>query len=137
MANRCVLFETSEHSWHGFSRIERPESRELSRRSIAVYFYTRERPPEETAHDHSTVYVQRPLPGHITAGYTLRDEDIESIHNLLERRDQQIKFLYDREKERQKNFTETLEEVFSSPTFRLGSVLTWPLRKLRDAIRGR
>jgi hypothetical protein len=24
MANRCLLFETSEHSWHGFNRIERP-----------------------------------------------------------------------------------------------------------------
>ncbi len=131
VANRCVLFETSEHSWHGFSRIETPEGRGITRRSIAVYFYTRERPLEETVPGHSTVYVQRPLPGHITAGYTLREQDMESIHTLLERRDQQIKFLYEREKEREKQFSETLHEILHSPSFRLVRMLTWPLRKLR------
>jgi Rps23 Pro-64 3,4-dihydroxylase Tpa1-like proline 4-hydroxylase len=137
VANRCVLFETSEHSWHGFSRIAIPEGSGLSRRSIAVYFYTRDRPVEETAPDHSTVYVQRPLPGHITAGYTLREQDIGSIRNLLERRDQQIKFLYEREKEREKRHSDQLDQILQSPAFRLGRMLTWPLRRIRDAVRGR
>jgi hypothetical protein len=137
VANRCVLFETSEHSWHGFSRIQTPEGSGLSRRSIAVYFYTRERPVEETAPDHSTVYVQRPLPGHITAGYTLHEQDVETIGNLLERRDQQIKFLYEREKERERQHSEQLHQILHSLSYRLARMLTWPLRKLRDVVRGR
>ena len=35
--NRCVLFETSERSWHGFPAIRFPEGRkELSRRSMTL-----------------------------------------------------------------------------------------------------
>ena len=41
ITNRCLLFETSENSWHGFRRINLPpEKKHLSRRSIAVYYYT-------------------------------------------------------------------------------------------------
>ena len=72
LANRCLILETSENSWHGFKRINLPpENRNLSRRSIAVYYYTRRRPASETAPGHSTIYVQRPLPEHIRAGHIL------------------------------------------------------------------
>jgi Rps23 Pro-64 3,4-dihydroxylase Tpa1-like proline 4-hydroxylase len=38
-ANRIVIFETTEHSWHGFPRITLPASTEgLMRRSVAVDF---------------------------------------------------------------------------------------------------
>lgn len=98
LMNRCVLFETSERSWHGFRKIELPEGKKnLSRKSIAVYFYTKERPVEEIRPEHSTFYVPRPVPDHIRAGYTLKEEDVQQLKDLLTRRDHWIKFLYDRE----------------------------------------
>ncbi len=71
LANRCVIFETTESSWHGFRRIHVPAEKNLSRRSIAVYFYTKDRPAPETGASHGTVYFQRPLPGHLQPGHTL------------------------------------------------------------------
>jgi hypothetical protein len=93
--NRCVIFETTETSWHGFSRITLPDSRRnLSRRSIALYFYTRDRPAEETAGTHSTIYVDRALPSRFVAGTTLDDADVEQLRVLLKRRDQHNQRLY-------------------------------------------
>lgn len=96
--NRAVIFETSEISWHGFRKIQTPPDRPgISRRSLAVYFYTLERPAEEIFPEHATVYVQRPLPDHIGAGHRLTEEDLRQVRGLLLRRDQQLKFLYQRE----------------------------------------
>jgi hypothetical protein len=93
--NRCVIFETNEISWHGFERIDLPQARrDLTRRSIALYFYTQERPVEELADSHSTIYVDRPLPPQITAGHVLTDEDVETLRGLLARRDQHNQRLY-------------------------------------------
>ncbi len=93
--NRCVIFETTEKSWHGFRRITLPESkRDLSRRSIALYFYTKDRPAEELAETHSTIYVDRALPEHFVAGKTLNVADIEELRTLLARRDQHNQRLY-------------------------------------------
>lgn len=132
VANRCVLFETSEHSWHGFSRIQiPPEKPHLSRRSIAVYFYTRERPAAETAPDHATVYVQRPLPEHIAPGHTLTEGDVAQIRDLLTRRDQQLQFLYKRELK----FSALLDNIIRSPVYRLAAGVTWPARTLRRWIK--
>lgn len=93
--NRCVIFETTETSWHGFARIVLPDDRRhLSRRSIALYFYTRERPAEELADTHSTIYVDRPLPDHFKPGTVLSDADVEELRTLLARRDQHNQRLY-------------------------------------------
>jgi hypothetical protein len=93
--NRCVIFETTESSWHGFSRIALPaDRRDLSRKSIALYFYTKDRPAEELADTHSTIYVDRPLPEHFRAGATLSDADVEELRVLLTRRDQHNQRLY-------------------------------------------
>jgi Rps23 Pro-64 3,4-dihydroxylase Tpa1-like proline 4-hydroxylase len=124
--NRCVIFETSESSWHSFKRIRLPpEKQDLSRRSIAVYYYTRQRPAEETSPRHSTIYVPRPLPEHIRPGHTVRQDDVDALRNLLVRRDMQIRFLYEREKE----FSEVIDGITRNPAFRLYRTLTWPARK--------
>ncbi|PYT30102.1 MAG: hypothetical protein DMG58_15060 [Acidobacteria bacterium] len=134
LANRCVIFETSESSWHGFKRIQLPEDKKhLTRRSIAVYYYTSQRPAEEIAPHHSTVYVQRPLPENIRAGYTLRDEDVQAVQSLLVRRDTQIRYLYEREKE----FSEIVHGILRSRSFRLFRTLSWPARKCWGWIKAR
>jgi hypothetical protein len=93
--NRCVIFETTETSWHGFSRIAAPEwGGALSRKSVALYFYTRERPAEELADPHSTIYVERPLPERFRPGMMLEAADVEEIRALLARRDQHNQRLY-------------------------------------------
>ena len=93
--NRCVVFETTEHSWHGFPRIRLPAGREaLSRRSVALYFYTRERPAAEIASPHSTVYVDRPLPAHMQPGRVLSERDVAELRELLARRDAHSRRLY-------------------------------------------
>ncbi|MEN1927454.1 2OG-Fe(II) oxygenase [Luteimonas sp. MJ250] len=93
--NRCVIFETTEHSWHGFPPIRLPPERAgLTRRSIALYFYTRERPSDEAASPHSTVYVDRPLPARIAPGRVLTARDIEELRELLARRDAHSRRLY-------------------------------------------
>lgn len=132
LANRAVLFETTEHSWHGFTRIELPEEKKhLSRRSLAVYFYTRERPGEETAPSHATIYIPRPLPDHLQPGYTLQQCDVDTLHALIESRNAQIRYLYEREKNDESELKELIARIVKSPSFRLGRALTWPARKLR------
>jgi hypothetical protein len=134
LANRCVVFETTENSWHGFHRIVLPEERRRqSRRSLAVYFYTKERPAAETAPEHSTIYVPRPMPRHLQPGYTLQPEDVQQLDVLLRRRDDQIRFLYEREKEftsALSEFSKTLTNVLRSRSVRLVRALAWPLQRL-------
>lgn len=128
LANRCVIFETTECSWHGFEQIRLPETEQkLSRRSIAVYFYTAARPVEETASSHGTIYVPRPLPEHMTTGRTLTAEDQFELEKLLARRDAQIRFLYEREQE----YSRVLAGMLRSPTWRIGRIFTWPAKLLR------
>jgi hypothetical protein len=98
--NRAVIFETTERSWHGFSAIHLPaEKKSLSRKSFAIYLYTKERPPAETAASHATVYVPDGLPEGLRAGATLREADMTELRQRFERMRGQLKFLYDREKD--------------------------------------
>jgi 2OG-Fe(II) oxygenase superfamily len=89
--NRAVLFETNEYSWHGFPKIALPEDkRHLSRKSISIYLYTKDRPAEEIAPRHGTFYVQRPLPERFAPGYVLSAADVLELRRLLIRRDDWI-----------------------------------------------
>ena len=93
--NRCVIFETNEHSWHGFPRIELPEEkRHLSRKSFALYYYTDTRPAEETGPEHSTIYVDRHLPESLHAGMVLEADQLQHVRDLITTRDQHLKRLY-------------------------------------------
>ena len=93
--NRCALFETSERSWHGFDTIRLPPGQEdLSRRSIALYFYTKERPVEEIAERHTTYYVNRQLPERFTEGRVLDAGDVAELRGLIAQRDAHIRMLY-------------------------------------------
>lgn len=95
LANRCVIFETNEYSWHGFPRIELPEDkRHLSRRSFALYYYTASRPADETAAEHSTIYVEQHLPEWYHPDMRLDAAELQRIRNLVASRDQHLKRLY-------------------------------------------
>jgi hypothetical protein len=86
--NRAVIFETNEYSWHGFQTIALPpDKKHLSRKSFSIYLYTKDRPPEEVVAPHTTLYVCRPLPGHIKTGVTLSEEDYRLIQGLMANRD--------------------------------------------------
>ena len=130
LENRAVIFETTELSWHGFRVIRTPPGQGITRKSLAVYFYSHDRPAAEIAPPHATYYYQRPLPGHIQAGYTLREEDVTEIRKLFARRDDQIRFLYEREVE----FTTLMEGINKWRAFRLARALTWPARAVKRAV---
>jgi hypothetical protein len=54
--NRLVIFETNEVSYHGHPKpLNAPEG--ISRKSLATYYYTKERPTDEIAKGHNTIYV--------------------------------------------------------------------------------
>jgi hypothetical protein len=55
--NRLVIFETNEISYHGHPvPLNTPDG--MSRKSLAVYYYTMDRPAEQIAPEHNTVYTQ-------------------------------------------------------------------------------
>ncbi|KGI78704.1 2OG-Fe(II) oxygenase [Oleiagrimonas soli] len=95
LLNTCVLFETTEHSWHGFDTVRLPADVEgVSRKSIALYFYTDDRPAEETAPKHTTIYRQKGLPEWCEEGAQLDASRIEELRMLLARRDAHADHLY-------------------------------------------
>lgn len=96
--NRCVIFETHDRSWHGFSRIRLPETRrDVVRRSIALYFYTDDAAAGHGGmpRAHSTVYVGDRLPAHLREGHELTAHDVETLQALLADRDGRIRMQYD------------------------------------------
>ena len=56
--NRCVIFETSDRSYHGVAAVNCPADR--ARCSIAAYYYTREAPAHWNGIPRPTVFRSRP-----------------------------------------------------------------------------
>ncbi|MDR3702063.1 MAG: 2OG-Fe(II) oxygenase [Candidatus Sulfopaludibacter sp.] len=56
--NRCVIFETSEISYHGVTAVHCPPDQ--ARKSFAAYYYTREAPAHWAGEAHDTVFRSRP-----------------------------------------------------------------------------
>jgi len=56
--NRCVIFETSETSYHGVNPVA--PAAPFPRISFATYYYTRQAPSNWTGRAHSTVFRARP-----------------------------------------------------------------------------
>ncbi|MDY7024278.1 MAG: 2OG-Fe(II) oxygenase [Cyanobacteriota bacterium] len=57
--NRCVIFSTTDFSYHGHpDPLNCPEG--LSRKSLALYYYSNGRPSEELSDGHTTVFQARP-----------------------------------------------------------------------------
>ena len=61
-------------------RSELPEEhKDASRRSFAIYLYTKDRPAEETAASHATIYVPRPIPDDVKPGVVLDDKAYQGL----------------------------------------------------------
>lgn len=56
--NRCLIFETSDISYHGVAPVSAPA--DVVRHSFAAYYYTVEAPPHWNGASHSTVFKARP-----------------------------------------------------------------------------
>lgn len=56
--NRCVVFETSEISYHGVVPVS--PAAPFPRKSFATYYYTKEAPAHWTGVSHSTIFKARP-----------------------------------------------------------------------------
>ena len=90
--NRAVMFETNEHSWHGFRVIDLPaDKRHMSRKALAIYFYTTDRPAEEVAPPHGTFYWHWPLDPRFQAGRTLTTKDVADLEKAIRSRDSMLK----------------------------------------------
>ena len=55
--NRCVIFETTGNSYHGYGKISPPE--EITRKSFYTYFYTHENVNHKEGY-HDTIFKPRP-----------------------------------------------------------------------------
>jgi hypothetical protein len=96
--NQAILFETSEHSWHGFPHIRLPEDRRhLTRKSFAIYLYTKDRPADQTAASHSTIYVPFGMPEDLDAGSVLTEDQHRLLNARFTEYRHMLKLQYDRQ----------------------------------------
>jgi len=76
--NRLVVFETTDFSYHGHPEpLKCPP--EITRKSMAWYYYTNGRPEHEKSESHSTLFKKRP-----------QDQTNEEIEALREKRNREM-----------------------------------------------
>lgn len=133
--NRCVIFATSENSWHGFKRIQLPREKKeagISRKLISIYLYTKDRPQDEIAPSHGTFYIPYPpnsLEAQDKAGQHMLQKmfqanavaisynDYSEMLRLVEKRDKLLKASYEKEKHLSgeiEKYTKYFKELFSA-----------------------
>ena len=98
--NRLAVFATSERSWHGFETIQIAKEKLPqvgSRKSIAIYLYTKMDPSPEKRNSHSTVYYAPPMSETIEPEKVISKNDFEEVKRVIGRRDGLLQFLYRRE----------------------------------------
>lgn len=78
LLNRCVIFETNEISYHGYSKINVPDG--VTRKSFYSYFYTDLR--EDAARFHDTVFKARPEEGLLKK---VKTDVKETLKNVIKR----------------------------------------------------
>ncbi len=87
IANRCVIFETSDTSYHGVEPVTCPQ--DVARRSFAGYYYTQEAPEGWDGQQHSTRF--RPRPNEVIRDAVLGR--LERVQQRVTRRVRQAKKL--------------------------------------------
>lgn len=78
--NRCVVFATSERSFHGVTALRCPPG--FQRASFATYYYTVEPPPGWDGTKHSTIFRARP-DERFSKGAAMRLEQIPRLASRL------------------------------------------------------
>jgi Rps23 Pro-64 3,4-dihydroxylase Tpa1-like proline 4-hydroxylase len=85
--NRCVVFATSDISYHGVTAVKCPPDQ--TRKSFAAYYYTKEAGADWSGEAHSTIFRARPT--EVFKGYVLMPLEttsrtmLNSWHNLKQR----------------------------------------------------
>ena len=126
IANRAVLFETTERSWHGFSQIRLPPDRLHLSQNPSQFITTRRnvprrRPPIPT----EPSMCRGPSPSTSTPGILFGRRCLRAA-GLVAAPECAVAFPLKTRME----FAETLAKITNSPSFRLGRMLTWPYRAL-------
>ena len=82
---------------HGFHSVNDSVTDNTSRKSFAIYLYTKDRPAEEIAPPHGTTYVpELPIEKYVS-GYTINDSDAEALKNMQRSCLHMTKGLYEKE----------------------------------------
>jgi hypothetical protein len=124
--NRAVIMETSEKSWHGFPLIKLPPGKEnLSRKSLALYFYTKDRPQEEITGGHGTFYIQRPLPNSFQVGELISQDIFNEVKYLVFKRDELLRLHQQREIEASNRFVSLESNLFEIKSRLRVPILGW------------
>ena len=111
-------------AWHRKWWILAPTALAAIIASVASHFL-----PVRYRAETTLLVVPQRVPECVQAGHTLTAPDVHRLEVLFQRRDDQIRYLYEREKE----ILAVLDSVTRSPTFRIARLLAAPARIVKAA----